>query len=291
MRTHKARRYNLRKRNNTMRRRYRMRGGGDDGENFTGAGAINTSAAANAGASNMTKPTQYYLSIDIEAAGGFKSVFAIGAAVFSIKDSTAVFTKDEIFLSFKVPTSESDTGFADFYDDSTWATLWGPLKPESHAVLHKMNEVANCDNEKDLITKFYTWWVQMTIKYHGVRIVTDNPPFDVGRLDSLIDKYKVKAVVKITDTNVKVIDSLPLTKQWVNTSDINYVSTLDYNTYELLYEMKYNTAETPYEAYSKMDHIIGKIPDEYPYSHNPLDDAKRQGYKFAKIWSYLTGLI
>jgi hypothetical protein len=215
--------------------------------------------------------------MDIETGGINKPIFALGAVVFVLKDDGSFEIGENILLNFAVPEEFSE----EFYEKKTWDTFWGPTyrpwdaSPDSEPipnpnfkVLQDLNKSANCSDEKDLITQFYSWWMEITSKY-DIKIVTDSPTFDVGYTDLKIYQYKPNGN-----------KSLPLVHQWKSDGSHRYVSTYDYNTFELLFEETF-----PADAYSRLDKVIGKNP--YNHDHNPLNDSLHQAFQFAKLYTFM----
>lgn len=205
-----------------------------------------------------------FLSLDIETGGVTKPIFALGAAILILGDDTFEI-HETILLNFAIPEEFSE----EFFERKTWDTFWEP----NIKVLQDLNKTVNCSDEKDLITKFYVWWMEMTRKYDHLRIVTDSPTFDVGYTDLKIHQYKPYGE-----------KSLPLVHQWKNDGSHRYVSTYDYNTFELLFEETF-----PTDAYSRLDEVIGKNP--YNHDHNPLNDALYQAFQFAKLYPYMKRIL
>lgn len=206
-----------------------------------------------------------FLSLDIETGGYNKPIFAIGCAVFKIdKDTNKIIFLDEKLFNFKVPTEYNK----DYYNIDTWENFWS----KNVNVLFEMNKKYSSNNEKNLIYDFYSWWFTISNKYEDLRIVTDSPTFDVGYTDSKIMYYLP------FDEN-----TCPLVYQWKEEKYVKYISTIDYNTFELLFEM---TLEKPYD---KLNEIIGSNP--FNHDHNPLNDAKYQAYQFSKIFNYMQKTI
>jgi hypothetical protein len=208
--------------------------------------------------------TQYYLALDIETGGTDKPIFALGAAVFRIHGSVPEFFEEGMW-NFPVPENY-DTAY---YDEDTWHRFWGT--GQNFAVLKTMNRTANCAGEKEVITSFYTWYASITNKYDNIRIVTDEPTFDVGYTDKKISLY--------------IPDSVPLRFQHRGDKRI-FTSTLDYNTFELLFEMTFPSNDCPHPTLAS---IWGELP--YVHDHNPLNDSNYMAYKFAKLFTFLQGKI
>jgi hypothetical protein len=224
----------------------------------------------------------HFLSLDIETGGINKPIFALGAVVFVVNEDKTYTILDEIIVNFSIPESYDDA----YYTKETWDTFWGPthrpwnVAPNSapvpnpnFKVLQTMNAAANCKDESELISKFYTWWYGVTQKYADIRIVTDSPTFDVGYTDLKINQYKPMGE-----------KSLPLVHQWKSCDTHRYVSTLDYNTFELLFEMTFGN-----DAYDRLNELIGKT--EYMHDHNPLNDAKHQAVQFARLFPFMKTLL
>lgn len=216
---------------------------------------------------------QYYMVMDIETGGSFKPIFALGAVVFKVNDDKSITFEEQGLWNFAVPEKYDDM----YYNKDTWDNFWGPIyKPwnapnPNFTVLQTLNSRANCVNEADLINKFYNFWITITNKYKNIRIVTDSPTFDVGYVDSKIEKYRP------ADSNW-----LPLVHQWSGNYS-KYVSTIDYNTCELLFEMNIEN------DYDKLEAIIGTNP--YNHDHNPLNDCKHLAFQFSKIVPFIVSKI
>lgn len=213
----------------------------------------------------MSNIKPMFLSLDIETGGYDKPIFALGAVVFSINDDNEPVFFEEIMLNFKI-TEEYNTTY---YNEDTWKYFWS--KPNNFKVLQTMNHNSNCESEQVLIENFYNWWVSLTNKYKNIRIVTDSPTFDIGYTDSKIMKYQPLGE-----------KSRPLVYQW-NNDNVQYKSTIDYNTFELLIE------ETVTEPYAKLNEIINKNP--FKHDHNPLNDSKHQAFQFSKLYRYMSHLL
>ena len=205
-----------------------------------------------------------YLSLDIETGGYDKPIFAIGCAVFQInKETNEPIFLDEQRFNFIIPEKYNQN----YYNEDTWKYFWS----KNLDVLHQMNLTKTHDNEEQLICDFYYWYITITNKYKDLKIVTDSPTFDVGYTDSKIMYYMPLGN-----------NSRPLVYQWKDDNAI-YTSTLDYNTFELLFEMTHN------KPYEKLNEIIGENP--YKHDHDPLNDAKHSAYQFSKLFKYMQKCI
>ena len=216
---------------------------------------------------------QHYLALDIETGGIDKPIFALGATVFRIEGGMPVFTGDEGMWNFAVP----EVFDSEIYDEDTWKWFWGPSKPENFAVLQRMNAAPNCASEAELIQKFYAWWQTVTQKYDNIKIVTDEPTFDVGFTDAKIKEH--------------VPGGLPLRKQKKGENKYYYTSTIDYNTFENLIDITFPMPPNDWSTNPELKKIWGEIPPEYKHDHDPLNDSKDMAYKFAKMWTFMQGRI
>lgn len=228
---------------------------------------------------------QHYLAIDIETGGYDKPIFALGAVVFTINEKGEPdFVRDKdgkpVEGMWNFPVLEKDTykPLMENFDEDTWNNFWGngptipPWAKENFGVLKSMNDKKNCNDEKEVIESFYTWWLTKVIKdYQYIKIVTDEPTFDVGYVDSKIKQY--------------VPGGLPLRFQGKSR---NYVSTLDYNTFRKLIEMTYPSNDYPNPTLAK---VWGSIPSEFNHDHDPLNDCKDMAYKFAKTYKFMQELL
>lgn len=208
---------------------------------------------------------QMYLAIDIETGGIDKPIFALGAAVFSIEGTEPKFFEEGMW-NFRVPT----TFDSDYYDEDTWKHFWG--KSPNLEVLQAMNATPNCANEVEVIRNFYTWWVEITNKYENIKIVTDEPTFDVGYTDQKIRQY--------------LPSGLPLR---INPKG-GYTSTIDYNTFENLVDLTF-PLEPGTWTNPKLVEIWGPGVAAYKHDHNPLNDSKDMAYKFAKVFTFMQSLL
>jgi hypothetical protein len=219
----------------------------------------------------------YYMSLDIEIGGISKPIFAIGVAIFKFpvilknEENRLEFIEEKLF-NYKVPEEYDDK----YYEKDTWDYFWS--KPANLEVIKNMNTYSNCIDEKDLIIQFYNWYFETTVlkKYDNLKILTDAPTFDIGEIDRKIAIYRPKDNL-----------SLPLIYQWKQKDRNSYipefVSTIDYNSFEILFESFIDKSS------DKLNKIIGDNP--YIHDHNPLNDAKEQAYKFIKVFSYLGNKI
>lgn len=220
----------------------------------------------------MINAQQHYLAIDIETCGPNHPIFAIGVVFFKI-DNRQMMNLEERVFSFapkqpfaqQVETEDYEiverSNYGDF-DIDTWDKFWIRHKE----TLDYISSIANYETEIQLIDEFYSWYLSKTREYHNLRIVSDNPHFDVGYLDTRIALHRKGKTAK------------PLAYQWRG-KHWYYVKPIDQNSIEWVISQ----GENGKQCLSSIYQLCPLKPD-----HNPINDAKVIGWKFTQLMGYLS---
>jgi len=218
-----------------------------------------------------TKP--HFLAIDIETGGPNKPIFAIGCVLFQIENKQMITIEEKLFSyaptipkSNIVETNETNIqveniNYGDF-DINTWDKFW--LKHQD--TLKYISSISEYLDEQSVINAFYSWWLITTKNYHNLRIISDNPSFDIGYLDSRISLNRIGKTAK------------PLANQWRG-KNWYYVTPLDQFSIEWIILCGQNGKQC-------LESIYQLCPVQS--DHNPINDAKTIGWKFCQLVNYLT---
>jgi hypothetical protein len=228
-----------------------------------------------------------FLALDIETCGINKSIFAIGCVLFKrnlpYKDAISVdlitCIEDKRFAftpkrpSFTTPeNTDTDNSEIIIYNDfniDTWDNFWS----KHEDILDILANFSNCNNELELLSSFYDYWIKTTNKYHNIKLVSDNVAFDIGYIDQRIALLNEKL-----DDNKSIKNRRPMNYQF-RKKKWYYVSPLDTNTLECVIKMADN-------GKAHLDTMLTEC--KFENNHDPISDSKRIAWIFARIMAYLT---
>lgn len=229
-------------------------------------------------------PEPVFLAIDIETCGINKCIFAIGCVLFkrnlpndsNINIELIECIDEQIFaFSPKKPNIQEKSdieqleilNYNDFTID-TWDNFWSI----NNDILDILSSKSKFSNEIEILVSFYDYWTKITMKYHNIKLVSDNVAFDIGYIDNRISLLYDKLDIDKTKSR-RPLNYQFRKKKWY------YVSPLDTNTLECVIKLGNN---------GKL--YLEKMLEECPFTnnHDPISDCKRIAWVFSRIMGYLT---